>query len=137
MKELSCIVIALLLASFTGCSDDEGDPAKPRTHDELCEPGDTINSHIGDEFEIIRYNPVFDSGYRWNFSKNFNSEIVELIEYRVEERFPGRFGSPMWEIWKYESLSKGTTCASMKCDLSKWGIDEGAIYTKSYVSIIR
>ena len=136
MKRIFIPILTVLIVFGTSrCTDDSPISSSPPPDPENCLAGDTVRALKGEQFEISLYNAGFDGGYYWKFVDEFSNDIIEYVDYRAEPVNPGLFGSPVYEIWKYDASGTGKTCATL--DLKRpWLEDEPPVETKNIVVIV-
>jgi predicted secreted protein len=68
---------------------------------------------VGDEY-IIELEGNATTGYLWNFSVEFDSDILEYLDYRVErEDRQTIVGAPEMNIWTFRAHKEGYTQATL------------------------
>lgn len=136
MKRIAIPILTVLIAIGTSrCADGSPISFSPTPEPETCLAGDTVRTQKGEHFEISLYNQGIDGGYYWLFVDEFSDDIIECVEYRIEETHPGLFGSPAYEIWKYDTKGTGKTCATLERK-RPWLTDDPPLETKNIVVII-
>jgi len=75
----------------------------------------TITIEVGERFKVVLgANPTV--GFQWQENVGIdNKSIVRQIEHKSVASATGVLGSPIQDVWTFETLKKGTTTISIEC----------------------
>lgn len=135
--KISIFVVFLMVTGFFvfGCEDDTVSSPTKTSDSEECLAGDTIRVTANEHFKISIYNEGANGQFYWFMADGLSDEIVEYLGYRTEETNPGVFGSSINQIWEYEAIDLGTTCAMLEYKRA-FPEDAPVLETKNIVVIV-
>jgi inhibitor of cysteine peptidase len=115
------VFVLVLLSSF--CFAQEAKQAK------------VIETYVGQSVTITLESNA-TTGYRWEFAKPLDKDMLELIRSSYSGSNPKLIGSGGKQLWTINALKAGKTTISFKY-MRPWEKDKSPVKEESFVVIIK